>query len=262
MAIVPNHAKDRMKAGGLALGLGLHHLRTTASGMLGEAAGFDWLFIDAEHGAFSEDQATQIALAALPTGCTPIVRVCKGALDQAPRVLDNGAMGVVIPHVDTAEEANEVVAACKYPPVGHRSLGGPPAQARFAVMPAGELMAKLNEQLLTIVMIETPRAVENAEAIAAVPGIDVLLIGTSDLTAEMGIPGQLGNAKVKAAYESVIAACRKHGKFPGMGGVYDEENAGTYIGMGMQFILSGSDHGLLMPAMKSRTGFLRGLNKA
>jgi 2-keto-3-deoxy-L-rhamnonate aldolase RhmA len=262
MSIIPNHARDRMKAGGLALGLGVHHLRTAATGMLGETAGFDWLFIDAEHGAFSEDQATQIALAALPTRCTPIVRVCKGALDQAPRVLDNGAMGVVIPHVDTAEEAAAVVDACKYPPLGHRSLGGPPAQARFAAMPAGELMAALNEQLLTIVMIETPLAVENAEAIAAVKGVDVLLIGTSDLTAEMGIPGQLGHERVKAAYASVIGACRKHGKFAGMGGVYDEETARAYIGMGMQFILAGSDHGLLMPALKGRAGFLRGLAAA
>jgi 2-keto-3-deoxy-L-rhamnonate aldolase RhmA len=259
MSIVPNHARDRMKAGGLALGLGVHHLRTAATGMIGEAAGFDWLFIDAEHGAFSEDQATQIALAALPTGCTPIVRVCKGALDQAPRVLDNGAMGVVIPHIDTAEEAAAVVDACKYPPLGHRSLGGPPAQARFAAMPAGELMAALNDTLLTIVMIETPKAVENADAIAAVRGVDVLLIGTSDLTAEMGIPGQLGHPRVKAAYEAVIAACRRHDKFAGMGGVYDQENASAYIAMGMQFILAGSDHALLMPALKSRTGFLRGL---
>lgn len=259
MSIIPNHAKERMKAGGLALGLGVHHLRTAATGMIAEAAGFDWLFIDAEHGAFSEDQATQIALAALPTRCTPIVRVCKGALDQAPRVLDNGAMGVVLPHIDTAEEAAAVVEACKYPPLGHRSLGGPPAQARFAAMPPGELMAALNDTLLTVVMIETPEAVENAGAIAAVEGVDVLLIGTSDLTAEMGIPGQLGHPRVKAAYEAVIAACREHGKFAGMGGVYDQDTASSYVAMGIQFILAGSDHGLLMPALRSRAGFLRQL---
>ena len=248
-----------MKSGGLALGLGVHHLRTAATGMIAEAAGFDWLFIDAEHGAFSEDQATQIALAALPTRCTPIVRVCKGALDQAPRLLDNGAMGVVIPHIDTPDEAAAVVDACKYPPLGHRSLGGPPAQARFAAMPPGELMAALNETLLTVVMIETPMAIDHAEAIAAVRGIDVLMIGTSDLTAELGIPGELGHPKVQAAYETVIGACRRHGKFAGMGGVYDQENASAYIAMGIQFILGGSDHSLLMPALRARTTFLRAL---
>jgi len=259
MSLVVNHAKERMSGGGLALGLGVHHLRTAATGMLAEAAGYDWLFIDAEHGAFSEDQATQLALAALPTRCTPIIRVCKGALDQAPRVLDNGAMGVVIPHIDTAAEAEAVVAACKYPPLGHRSLGGPAAQARFAAMPAGELMAALNGTLLTIVMIETPEAVENAAAIAAVRGVDVLLIGTSDLTAEMGIPGEIGHERVRAAYAAVIAACRAAGKFAGMGGVYDEATARAYIAMGVQFVLAGSDHGLLMPALRSRAGFLRSL---
>jgi len=259
MSIIPNHAKERMKSGGLALGLGVHHLRTAATGMIAEAAGFDWLFIDAEHGAFSEDQATQIALAALPTRCTPIVRVCKGALDQAPRLLDNGAMGVVIPHIDTPDEAAAVVDACKYPPLGHRSLGGPPAQARFAAMPPGELMAALNETLLTVVMIETPMAIDHAEAIAAVRGIDVLMIGTSDLTAELGIPGELGHPKVQAAYETVIGACRRHGKFAGMGGVYDQENASAYIAMGIQFILGGSDHSLLMPALRACTTFLRAL---
>jgi 2-keto-3-deoxy-L-rhamnonate aldolase RhmA len=259
MGIIPNHAKERLRRGRLALGLGVHHLRTAATGMIAEAAGFDWLFIDAEHGAFSEDQATQIALAALPTGCTPIVRVCKGALDQAPRVLDNGAMGVVIPHVDSTEEAAAVVDACKYPPLGHRSLGGPSAQARFAAMPAAELMAALNDALLTVVMIETPEAVGNADAIAAVRGVDVLLIGASDLTAEMGIPGEIAHPRVRQAFESVIAACRRHGKFAGMGGVYDEENAAAYVAMGVRFVLAGSDHALLMPALKARAGFLRSL---
>lgn len=257
--MIENHALARIRAGGVAIGLGVHHLRTAATGLLAEAAGFDWIFIDAEHGGFSEDQATQLALAALPTRVTPIIRVCKGALDQAPRVLDNGAMGVVIPHIDTAEEARAVVDACKYPPLGHRSLGGPPAQARFATIPAGEMMAEMNQRLLTVVMIETPQAVENADAIAAVPGIDSLMIGTSDLTAEMGIPGQIGHERVKAAYAAVIGACTKHGKIAGMGGVYDEQNAPVYIGMGARLVLSGSDHVLLMAAAKARAGFLRSI---
>jgi len=92
-----------------------------------------------------------------------------------------------------------------------------------------------------------------------VRGIDVLMIGTSDLTAELGIPGELGHPKVQAAYETVIGACRRHGKFAGMGGVYDQENASAYIAMGIQFILGGSDHSLLMPALRARTTFLRAL---
>ena len=101
-------------------------------------------------------------------------------------------------------------------------------------------------RLLVIAMIETPTAIANAEAIAAVPGIDALLIGTNDLAAEMGIPGEFGHARIVGAYETVIAACRKHNKWPGMGGVDAEELMQKYIGMGMRLVLTGSDGGFLM----------------
>jgi len=106
-------------------------------------------------------------------------------------------------------------------------------------------------------MLETPAAIKNAESIAAVEGVDVLLIGTNDLCAEMGIHGQFGHADVEAAYAAVIAACRKHRKFPGMGGVYDQTLMQKYIRMGMQFILSGSDFSFLMAGASARAGFLR-----
>ena len=107
-------------------------------------------------------------------------------------------------------------------------------------------------------MLETPAAIANADAIAAVPGIDVLLIGTSDLTMEMGIPGQLQHPDVVAAYETVIAACNKHGKWAGMGGVYVEEPMRRYIGMGARMVLSGNDLSLLMAAATQRAKFVTG----
>ena len=111
-------------------------------------------------------------------------------------------------------------------------------------------------------MIESPEAVANADAIAAVDGIDVLLMGTSDLTAEMGISGQLGHARVVDAYQTIIDAARRHGKFSGMGGVYDVENSRRYVAMGAQFILSGADHSYIMTGAKARTDFLRTIEVA
>ena len=108
-------------------------------------------------------------------------------------------------------------------------------------------------------MIETPEAVRNADSIAATPGVDVLLIGTSDLTAAMGIAGQIGHKDVYAAYERVAAACAGAGKTLGMGGVYDETHAAAYIGMGARLLLSGSDHNLLLAGATARSRFLRGL---
>src|SRR5689334_13300203 len=108
MPIVQNAAKRKMQQGQLALGFGVHHLRTAATPMLAAATGHDWLFIDSEHGAFSVQETTQLCLAALATGITPIVRVCAGALDEGTRALDNGALGIVVPHVNTEAEARRV----------------------------------------------------------------------------------------------------------------------------------------------------------
>jgi 2-keto-3-deoxy-L-rhamnonate aldolase RhmA len=256
MQLVQNAAKRKMQAGGVALGFGVHHLRTAAVPLLAKASGHDWLFIDTEHGAFSVQEATQLCIAALPVGVTPIVRVCSGALDEGTRALDNGAMGIVVPHVDTAKEARRIAEAFHYPPAGHRSWGGPPAIYGFQPPPAVEAQKAVNAEILVVAMIESPEAVANVDAIAATEGIDVLLIGTSDLTAELGISGQIGHPRVVEAYQETIDAARKHGKFMGMGGVYDQENAARYISMGARFILSGSDHNYILAGANARSTFL------
>jgi 2-keto-3-deoxy-L-rhamnonate aldolase RhmA len=257
MALVGNLARQKLAAGELALGFGVHHLRSAATPLIAAATGHDWLFIDCEHGALSIHDATQICLAALPQGITPIVRVCADALDEGTRALDNGALGIVVPHVDTAKQAKRVAEAFHYPPLGHRSWGGSPAAYEYRPPISSEAQRRLNETVLIVAMIESPEAVANADDIAQVAGIDVLLIGTSDLTAEMGISGQIGHKRVEDAYRSVAGACRKHGKYLGMGGVYDEQNAVRYIGIGAQFVLAGSDHQYLNNAAVARTEFLR-----
>jgi 2-keto-3-deoxy-L-rhamnonate aldolase RhmA len=252
-----NKTKLKLQNNELALGFGVHHLRTSATGMLAAASDHDWLFIDMEHGAISPHDATQICIAALPTGITPIVRICADALDEGTRCLDNGALGVIVPHVDTVERAKQIAKAFRYPPIGHRSWGGPPAVFGFKAPGNAEAQAALNKAVLVVAMIESPEAVRNAKDIAAIEGIDALLIGTSDLTAELGISGQIGHAKVVEAYESVGAACRASGKALGMGGVYDKENASRYIKSGARMVLSGSDHNYILAGAKARSEILR-----
>jgi 2-keto-3-deoxy-L-rhamnonate aldolase RhmA len=257
MALVENKTKLKLQNNELALGFGVTHLRTGATAMLAAAADHDWLFIDMEHGAFSVHEATQLCIAALPTGITPIVRICAGALDEGTRCLDNGALGVVVPHVDTAERASEIARAFRYPPLGHRSWGGPPAAFGYRAPGNAEAQAALNKTILVVVMIESPQAVGNAREIAAVEGIDALLIGTSDLTAEMGISGQIDHPRVAEAYAAVGAACRASGKALGMGGIYDKEVASRFIKGGARFILSGADHAYLLAGAKARAEILR-----
>jgi 2-keto-3-deoxy-L-rhamnonate aldolase RhmA len=123
----------------------------------------------------------------------------------------------------------------------------------------GEAQAILNRENLICAMIETEEAVANVDEIAKVKGIDVLMIGTSDLTSTMGIPGQWGHAKVQAAYEKVGAACKKHGKLLGTGGIGDDKWMQHYMQRGALMVLAGSDHGMIMTAGTERAQRLRAL---
>jgi 2-keto-3-deoxy-L-rhamnonate aldolase RhmA len=257
MSVLAGDALRKIRSGELTLGLGIHHLRGAAVPLLAKAAGYDWLFLDAEHGTISAEEVAQIALAGLANGIAPIVRICSGALDEGTRALDNGALGIVVPHVDTVEQARSLIDAFRFAPLGHRSTGGPPAQFAYRPPAAAEAQRILNAEILIVPMIETPRAVESAEQIAALEGVDALLIGTNDLCLEMGIPGQVGHERVRAAYERVAEACRRHKKILGMGGVYDQEVASRYVAMGARMVLAGSDHNLLLEAATRRAAFLR-----
>ena len=260
MAAIRNPAREKLEQGALSLGCGVRLTRSVEIGTAMKSAGFDWLFIDCEHGTMSLDAAAQIAVAALDAGIAPIVRVPNGEYSMATRVLDNGALGIVMPHVDTAEEAVEVVQKLKYPPIGHRSMGGIGPHYSLRTAKSAEAAAALNAANLTVVMLETPKAIANADSSAAVPGVDVLLIGTNDLCAEMGVHGDFGNARVTEAYQAMIAACKQHGKFPGMAGIYNEAIMPRYIELGARFILAGQDAQFMSAGAAQRTGFLHKLH--
>jgi 2-keto-3-deoxy-L-rhamnonate aldolase RhmA len=257
MAHAINAAKARLRKGELAIGVGVRLVRNVDIIKVMKAAGFDWLFLDLEHGSLSIETACEISVAAQDSGIAPIVRVPYGELAMATRVLDGGALGIVIPHVDTPEEAKEIADRLRYPPRGHRSVGGGQAQFDYTPMPLGEMTEKSDDNTLVTVMIETPKAVENAEAIAAVPGIDCLLIGSSDLSMELGIPGQNGHEKVQAAADKVVAGCKKHGKWAGMGGAYGEDLLKLYIGKGMKLVLAGNDLPMLTGAARAHQAKVR-----
>src|SRR5437763_3424316 len=257
MTAVRNVARDKLEQGQLALGVGIRMTRSIEIAKAMAVAGFDWLFLDMEHGVMSLEACAQIATAALDAGIAPIARVPNGEYAIATRALDNGALGIVMPHVDTAAEAREVINRLKYPPVGHRSMGGIGPHYGLRSASSGEAAQTLNAANLTIVMLETPTAIDNAEEIAAVPGVDVLLIGSNDLCAEMGIPGDFGNERVAEAYKKMIAAAQKHGKFPGMAGVYNEQIMPRYIEMGARFILSAQDAQFMLAVPTQRTTFMR-----
>ena len=259
MATAVNAAKARLRRNQLAVGIGVRLVRNVDIIKVMKAAGFDWLFLDLEHGVMGIENAAEICVAAQDSGIAPIVRVPYGELAMATRLLDGGALGIVIPHVDTAEEAREIADKLRYAPIGHRSVGGGQAAFDYAPMKMADFTKKANDNILIVVMIETPKAVKNAEAIAAVPGIDSLLIGSSDLSVELGIPGETGHQKIQDAVDKVVAACKKHRKFPGMGGAYSEELLGLYIGKGMKLLLAGNDLPMLTAAAKAHQAKVRAI---
>lgn len=259
MLNIPNPMREKLDRGELALGVGLRGARTVEIARAMKTAGFDWLFIDMEHNTMSLDDACNISVAGQAEGITPLVRVPGVQHHHATRALDGGAQGIIVPHVDDVETAKQMVANTRYPPVGHRSLYGALPQAGFEAHPIPELMEALNASTYLVLMIESPEGVANADAIAALPGVDALLIGTADLTAEMGIPGQVDHPDVVAAYETVIAACKKHGKHAGMGGVYVPETMKKYIDMGMRLILAGSEFSFMMQGARAQSAAVRAL---
>ena len=256
-----NIAKEKIFKNELCLGVGLRQSRTVDIGKIMATSGYDWLFIDMEHNSMDLDVASQISVAAQDAGITPIVRVPDFAHHHATRVLDCGAMGVVFPHVENADIAKKLVSYCLYPPKGHRSMTGVLPQLDFKHHPIADVASTINENMLIVIMLESPEAINNVDSIAAVDGVDVILIGTNDLCMEMGIPGDFSNEKVKDAYSKVIEACKKFEKTPGMGGVYNEELMSEYINMGMKFILSGSDLSFIMQSALQRSNKLRSFVK-
>jgi 2-keto-3-deoxy-L-rhamnonate aldolase RhmA len=255
-----NHAKKMLKANALVLCMGVNQLRTPNIAMIAAACGFDAVYIDLEHNPTSLETAAGVCVAALGMGITPIARVTSHDAHDATRILDCGAQGVMVPHVQNAAEARAIVEACLYAPKGHRSAFGSGPQLGYAAIPQAEVCKVLNEQTLLIAMIETPVAVENADAIAEVDGIDVLHIGASDLSTEMGIPGQYTHEKMRAAFEIVARAAKGHGKAMGVGGVrQDFEFQSWLLRLGVRYLTGGSDVGYILSAGRADVKQLRNL---
>jgi len=262
MAKLESPALTRLEAGEVSLGVGIRHARVVDIAPIMKNCGFDWLFLDLEHSAMPLDIAAQISIAALDSGITPIVRIPIGDFSVATRVLDSGAMGIVHPHIENAEEAKRLVDAVCYPPLGHRGVGGAIPQFGYGPVKLGEAIAELNRATLIAVMLETPEAIAEADAIAAVDGVDIVMIGTNDLALAMGHPQEFGHPDVVKAYETAAAACKKHGKYLGSGGVYDPELVERYCKMGVRFLLAAGDSTLMMAAGRQRVDLLRKMDVA
>lgn len=234
--------------------------RTPEVPAIAAASGYDAVYVDLEHTSTSLETAAMLCASAIGAGISGLVRVPSHDPSVIARVLDNGAIGIIVPHVNSAAEAQAVVDSARFPPTGHRSVSGPNAVSGYDPRPAADLTGLLDRRTVVAVMIETPDAVEACEAIAAVPGLDLILLGPSDLTAEMGIHGQYENDHFQHAVESVAAACRNHGVALGVAGIKSLDLLERFVGLGLRFISAGTDVGMMTEAATSRARELRKLD--
>ena len=239
--------KSRLARGELCLCMAITQARHADLPLIVGATGFDCFYVDMEHYPFSTETAATLCSAGIGAGVPGLVRIPAHQAHFVSRALDAGAYGVIAPRVDTAEAAREIVRAARFPPLGERGVPGPNPVTRFRPYSADVAIQYMDSVVTVIPMIETPAAIENADAIAAVEGVDVLLVGTNDLALSMGIPGQLRSERIAAAYEKVAAACARHGKTLGIAGIRDDlELAARFIGLGGRFVIAGSDVGYLL----------------
>jgi len=219
-------------------------------------AGFDWLLLDHEHGPGSDETLLHQLQAAAATPATSIVRLAANEPPRFKRALDLGAGGVMVPYVNTAAEARAAVASLRYPPLGFRGVSKFNRAAGFG-QDFDEYYAHANERLVTMAQIETPEAVENAAAIAEVDGVDVLFVGPLDLTANLGVPGNFGDAHFVEARRAVAAIARQAGKAAGILLATPAQIPAVRT-EGYTVIALGSDGGAVTTGLRANAAALRG----
>jgi len=259
-----NPLVDRMRNGGLGLALQVRHAATVDIVLAARTCGFDALYFDLQHTPIREDVVAQISVAALSAGITSVARIPDGDYGMALRLLDAGVLGIVVPDVASADDARRAVAACKFAPFGHRSAFGSYPHFGYRAVPAAEARGLLNDNTLLIIMLENKTAIDNADSIAGVPGVDIVHVGSNDLAASLGIPGELTHAQIISAIEQVIKACRKHGKIAGVGGLAggDVKRFEQVVKLGARFLSAANEWSLMMAAGQERVRVLRGFTPA
>jgi 4-hydroxy-2-oxoheptanedioate aldolase len=246
-----NPVKQKLRAGTPSFGTWLSLGNLLATRVLARM-GFDWLTLDMEHQAFDWSQAATIFACIADAGCVPLARVPEGAHHYIKRVLDAGAWGIVVPMVNTVEQARTAIAAAKYPPVGNRSLGGGMHSLNFDAS-AGEYYRRANDEILVVLQTESAQGIENAEAIYSLPGVDAIFVGPVDLRANLprGADGSpADDAALEAAIARVIATGKKTGTPTGMH-CMSAESALARASQGMQFIAVASEMKFMTEAAES-----------
>jgi 2-keto-3-deoxy-L-rhamnonate aldolase RhmA len=239
--VLARSIKQKFKEGKPSIGSWMSMGHVSIAEILAQA-GFDWVVVETEHTAIDVSEVLRLLIAIEGRGAIPLVRLAWNDPIQAKAVMDSGAAGVIVPMVNSKEEAELAVKSIKYPPEGFRGVGLARAQGYGVTF--DDYMSHANQDSLLMLQIEHIDAVNNIESILSVPGIDGTYIGPYDLSCSMGLPGQLDHPEVEAAKMRVLEATKKCGLAPGIHLVHPHtarEELGKYVELGFRFIALGTD---------------------
>jgi 2-keto-3-deoxy-L-rhamnonate aldolase RhmA len=251
-----NRTKVRLQNNEVVFGCALQQYRSTEIPRLLAAVGFDYLFIDSEHGGFSLETVQDIVVASNQSGITPFVRVGEMRYSLVTRALDVGAQGIIFPRVESASLLKEAIGWTKYPPVGTRGFGFMAPQLDYEQLRIPEIIQHLNAHTMVIVQFETVLSLERCDELLTVPGIDVAMVGPTDLSISLGMPGEFDHPKLIEAIDVFIEACDRHGVVPGIH-CRTAKMATLWLQRGMRFLGCGSEHGMMLEKARDTMDFLR-----
>ena len=258
-ALIRNPVKHKLDADELVLMMSLRQLRTPDAAMIVRECGFDGFYVDCEHGTFSRAEVAALCTSALAMGLMPAVRVLTADAGEVGAALDAGALAVIVPHVGSAADAQAAVRAAKYPPLGTRSVAALGPATRYRSLPIAEITRLMNGLTMVFAMLETEQGVKNAEEIAAVPGIDALMLGPADLSTELGIPGEMKHARLADAWLKSVSAARRHGKHFVAGSAAPDSAA--LVERGARILMGGNDVAYMMTAARQAAAAMRNQRK-
>lgn len=240
-----NRTKEILASGGRAIGMAVIAIRTPEVVRLLGAAGFDYIFIDTEHGSFDMERVSDLCAATIESGATPIVRVADLQYALIARTLDAGAQGLIFPRVEDPVLLREAISWTKYPPLGRRGFGVAPQMIGYEAAGMPEIISHLNAETMVVVQFETVTALERSEELLSIEGVDVAMIGPADLSISLGIPGEFEHPLLIDTIDRFIAACMRHGVVPGIQ-TRGVDMAQPWIERGMRLIGCGGEITLLM----------------
>jgi len=257
----PNLTRERLAKGETVYGCGLQVYRAPEIVRCFAAAGFDYVFIDQEHGSFNLETVHDMITASKTCGITPIVRVGELQYTLCARLLDQGAQGIILPRVEEPKALEEALSWFRFPPRGKRGFGINPTMIEYEARTMPEIIAHQNHETLAVCQIETARAVEAADELLSLPGLDVIMIGPADLSVSLGIPGQFDHPKMIETVERVIGACSRHGVVPGIQ-TRGIAMAKAWADRGMRFVGVAAEHVFLLEKCREALATLRAAKPA